>query len=67
MMRRSQSIQIFIRAMIRYEIDVALFSVADARLNLFHADPQAQRALTLFDEAERLLRSSERPSLVAAG
>ena len=58
---------IFIRAMIRYEIDVALFSVADARLNLFHADPQAQRALTLFDEAERLLRSSERPSLVAAG
>ena len=58
---------IFIRAMIRYEIDVALFSVADARLNLFHADPQAQRALTLFDEAERLLRLSERPSLVAAG
>ena len=58
---------IFIRAMIRYEIDVALFSVADARLNLFHADPQAQRALTLFDEAERLLRLSERPSLVVAG
>ena len=56
----------FIRAMIRYEIDVALFSAADARLNLFHADPQAQRALTLLDDAERLLRS-EQPSLVVAG
>ena len=53
----------FIRAMIRYEIDVALFSVEEARLNLFHADPQAQRAFALFDEAERLLHSSQ-PSLV---
>ena len=54
----------FIRAMIRHEIDVALFGVEEARLNLFHADPQAQGALSLLDEAERLLHSSQ-SSLVA--
>ena len=54
----------FIRSMIRYEIDVALFTVEEARLNLFRTDPQAQRALELFDEAERLLDSSQ-PSVVA--
>ena len=58
---------VFIRTMIHYEIDLALFSVEEARLNLCHADPQAQRALTLFDEAEQLLNSSQQPSLVAAG
>jgi carboxyl-terminal processing protease len=44
----------FIRAMIRYEIDVALFSVAAARQRLMADDPQAQFALTLFPEAEKL-------------
>jgi carboxyl-terminal processing protease len=45
----------FIRAMIRYEIDVALFSAATARQRLIADDPQAQFALTLFPEAEKLL------------
>jgi carboxyl-terminal processing protease len=45
----------FIRAMIRYEIDVALFSAATARRRLIADDPQAQFALTLFPEAESLL------------
>jgi carboxyl-terminal processing protease len=45
----------FIRAMIRYEIDVALFSAATARQRLIADDPQAQFALTLFPEADKLL------------
>ena len=48
----------FIRAMIRYEIDVALFDVATARRHLLEKDPQAQFALTLFAEAEKLLRAA---------
>ena len=48
----------FIRAMLRYEIDVALFDVATARRHLLEKDPQAQYALTLFPEAEKLLRAA---------
>jgi carboxyl-terminal processing protease len=48
----------FIRAMIRYEVDVALFDVATARRHLLERDPQAQYALTLFAEAEKLMRAS---------
>ena len=44
----------FIRAMIRYEIDVDLFGVEEARRNLIAADPQAGFAQTLFDEALKL-------------
>jgi carboxyl-terminal processing protease len=55
----------FIRAMIRLEIDVALFSLEEARRNFFYQDPQAQHAMTLFDEAERLLQLAEQPSVVA--
>ena len=50
--------QEFIRAMIRYEIDIALFDVATARRHLIEKDPQAQFALTLFPEAERLMRAT---------
>ena len=56
----------FIEAMIHYEIDLALFSVEEARRNLTARDPQAQFAVTLFPEAERLLRVS-RGAAVAAG
>jgi carboxyl-terminal processing protease len=45
----------FIRAMIRYRIDEAVFGVAEAKRNLLKADPQAQLALTMFGEAEKLL------------
>jgi carboxyl-terminal processing protease len=44
----------FIRAMIRYEIDLDLFGHEEARRNLIAQDPQAGFAQTLFDEAARL-------------
>jgi carboxyl-terminal processing protease len=46
----------FIRAMIRYEVDLALFSTDEARRHLVGDDPQAQYALAQFPEAERLSR-----------
>ena len=55
----------FIRAMIRYAIDEALFSVEEARRNLFAADPQTRRARSLFAEAARLLDGATRPAVVA--
>jgi carboxyl-terminal processing protease len=53
----------FIRAMIRYRIDEAVFGIADALKHLVEVDPQAQLALTQFGEAQKLLlmnRSSGR-------
>jgi carboxyl-terminal processing protease len=44
----------FIKAMIRYEIDLALFGVSEAQKNLIGKDPQAQFALTQFGEAVKL-------------
>jgi carboxyl-terminal processing protease len=44
----------FIKAMIRYDIDLALFGVATARKHLLEAEPQAQFAVSLFREAEQL-------------
>ena len=44
----------FIRAMIHYDIDVALFGVEEARRNLVTVDPQAQFALNQFAEAARM-------------
>ena len=55
----------FIGAMIHLEVDRALFSVDEARRNLFEHDPQAQYAMTLFDEAEALLERRVSGSLVA--
>lgn len=49
----------FIRAMIRFEIDQAVFDVATARQRLIQADPQAGYALGRFGEAERLLALSQ--------
>jgi carboxyl-terminal processing protease len=48
----------FIRAMIRFEIDRALFGMADARRHLIGVDPQAQVALTEFGEAQKLTELS---------
>ena len=45
----------FVRAMIHYEVDLDLFGVEEARRNLSKVDPQAQFALTFFDEAQRLI------------
>ena len=44
----------FIRAMIRYDIDLALFGVEEARRRLIEVDPQARFALNQFPEALRL-------------
>jgi carboxyl-terminal processing protease len=44
----------FIKAMIRFEIDVNCFDVAAARQHLITVDPQARFALSRFGEAERL-------------
>ena len=55
----------FVKAMIQFEIDNALFGVADARRRLVAADPQAQVALSEFDEARKLTelsRGASRPA-----
>jgi carboxyl-terminal processing protease len=44
----------FIRAMIHYDIDLALFGVSEARRGLIGRDPQAQFALSQFPDAVRL-------------
>ena len=56
-----QQDQPFIRAMIRFEIDVDLFGVEVARKNLSRLDPQLRHALTLFPEAEALMRLTGSP------
>jgi len=44
----------FIKAMIHYDVDVALFGVSEAQKNLVAKDPQAQFALSQFGEAVKL-------------
>src|SRR5215471_2381624 len=55
----------FIKAMIRYEIDRALFGVAEARRHLIEVDPQARVALTTFGEAQKLSDLARTPSKAA--
>jgi carboxyl-terminal processing protease len=55
--------QAFIRAMIRYQIDLALFGIDEARRNLIGQDPQAQVALGLFAEAEQLAQTAQTKSV----
>ncbi|MBI2187883.1 MAG: S41 family peptidase [Acidobacteria bacterium] len=55
----------FIRAMIRFEIDVDLFGVEIARRNLSRTDPQLRYALTLFPEAEALMHMGTAPTRAA--
>lgn len=47
----------FITSMMRYEIDLNLWSVEDARRHLITTDPQARLALSVFPEAERMARA----------
>ena len=49
----------FIKAMIRFEIDNAVFGIADARRHLIGVDPQAQVALAMFGEAQKLTELSK--------
>src|SRR5205823_11920113 len=55
----------FIRAMIRYEIDRALFGVGEARHHLIDVDPQARVALPTFGEAVRLSELAQSPAKAA--
>ena len=48
----------FIKALMRFEIDNAVFGIADARRHLVGVDPQAQAALTMFGEAQKLTELS---------
>jgi carboxyl-terminal processing protease len=48
----------FIKAMIRFEIDNAVFGIAEARRHLIGVDPQAQAALAMFGEAQKLVELS---------
>jgi carboxyl-terminal processing protease len=57
-----QKDQQFIRAMIRYEIDLDLFGVEAARKDLVKTDPQLQFALGLFPDAQRLLDMGRQPA-----
>jgi carboxyl-terminal processing protease len=55
----------FIKAMIRLEIDTAVFDIATARQHLITADPQARFALGRFTEAENLVElSKNRPTKI---
>jgi carboxyl-terminal processing protease len=50
---------VFIKAMLRFEIDNAVFGIADARRHLIGVDPQAQAALQMFGEAQKLTELSK--------
>jgi carboxyl-terminal processing protease len=56
----------FIQAMIRFEIDRALFGMAEARHHLLEADPQAKLAVSLFGEADALNRGARARKTLAA-
>jgi carboxyl-terminal processing protease len=49
----------FIKAMLRFEIDNAVFGIADARRHMLSVDPQAQAALAQFGEAQKLTELSK--------
>jgi len=48
----------FIRAMIRFRIDEAVFGVAEAQRHLISVEPQAQIGLSMFGEAQKLTELS---------
>jgi carboxyl-terminal processing protease len=56
----------FLKAMLRYEVDVDLFGVAEASEQLAKRDPQLQYALGLFPEAQQLLDQSRQPASTRA-
>ena len=49
----------FIKAEIKYEVDNELFGAEEARRNLTGVDPQAQAALSFFDEAGKLIAAKK--------
>jgi hypothetical protein len=57
----------FIKAMIHYDIDVALFGVGEAQKNLIAKDPQAQFALAQFGDAVRLTELAKNRTATKGG
>jgi len=55
----------FIRALIRFRIDEVVFGIADARRHLIGVDPQAQAALQMFGEAQKLTELSKGSKKIA--
>jgi hypothetical protein len=51
----------FVRAMIKYEVDLDQFGVEEARRHLSRVDPQAQFALQFFEQARQLPGVTRRP------
>ncbi|MBI4478225.1 MAG: S41 family peptidase [Acidobacteria bacterium] len=56
----------FIRAMLKFEIDVELFGVSEAYKNLTMKDPQTRLGLTMFTEAENLTQMARNRANKAA-
>ena len=57
----------FVKAMIHYDLDVALFGVAEAQKNLIARDPQAQFALAQFGEAVKLTELAKNRTAAKGG
>jgi carboxyl-terminal processing protease len=57
----------FVKAMIHYEIDVALFGTGEAQKNLIAKDPQAQFALAQFPDAVKLTELTKTRSNTKGG
>ena len=55
----------FIRAMVRFRIEEVVFGIAEARRPLIAVDPQAQAALTMFGEAQKLTELSRGSKKIA--
>ena len=56
----------FIKAMIRFRIDEVVFGIAEARRHLITVDPQAQAALGMFGEAQKLTEMARATARKAA-
>jgi carboxyl-terminal processing protease len=57
----------FIKAMIHYDVDVALFGISEAQKNLIAKDPQAQFALAQFGEAVKLTELAKNRTATKGG
>jgi carboxyl-terminal processing protease len=57
----------FIKAIIHYDIDLALFGISEAQKNLVAKDPQAQYALAQFGEAAKLTELAKNRTATKGG
>jgi len=57
----------FIKAIIHYDIDLALFGISEAQKNLIAKDPQAQYALAQFGEAAKLTELAKNRAATKGG